>query len=78
MWLDVSQSRVWHLPYPAKECLKNVTRTESIAVSLAVGILCPLLLFVFCWWVTAVLATYLPIPESSAILVRQDWGLEDA
>jgi len=41
-----------------------VTKTESIAVGLTVGILCPLLLFVLCWWATAALATYLPIPES--------------
>jgi len=40
-----------------------VTKTESIVVSLTVGILCPLLLFVLCWWATAALATYLPIPE---------------
>lgn len=42
---------------------RRVTRTESIAVGLAVGILCPLLLFVFFWWVAAALASYLSIPE---------------
>ena len=43
-----------------------MTKTESIAVGLAVGILCPLLLFVLFWWVTATLSMYhvLRIPES--------------
>jgi hypothetical protein len=43
-----------------------MTKTESLAVGFAVGILCPLLLFVVCWWVTAALTIYhvLHIPES--------------
>lgn len=46
--------------------LDKLTKTESIAVGFAVGILCPLLLFVLCWWVTATLSMYhvLRIPES--------------
>jgi hypothetical protein len=43
-----------------------MTKTESVIVGFAVGILCPLLLFVLCWWVTATLTVYhvLRIPES--------------
>jgi hypothetical protein len=40
-----------------------VTKTESIVIGLAAGTLCPLLLFIFCWWTSAALATYLTIPE---------------
>jgi len=43
-----------------------MSKAESIAVGLVVGILCPLLSFVLCWWSTAALVIYqvLPIPES--------------
>ena len=43
-----------------------MSKTESIAVGLVVGILCPLLLFILCWWSVAALVIYqvLPIPES--------------
>ena len=43
-----------------------MSKTESIAVGLAVGILCPLLLFVLCWWSTAALSIWhiLPVPVS--------------
>ena len=43
-----------------------MTKTESVAVGFAVGIVCPLLLFVLFWWVTAMLTMYhiLRIPES--------------
>ena len=43
-----------------------MTKTESIAVGFTLGILCPLLLFVLCWWVTASLTMshVLRIPES--------------
>jgi len=43
-----------------------MTKTESVAVGVAVGILCPLLLFFLCWWGTASLTMYhvLHIPES--------------
>jgi hypothetical protein len=46
--------------------LDKMTKIESIAVGLAVAILCPLLLFVLGWWATAALAIVhlLPIPES--------------
>ena len=46
--------------------MDKMTRTESIAVGFAAGILCPLLLFVLCWWSTAALTMYhvLRIPES--------------
>ena len=47
-----------------------MSKAESIAVGLVVGILCPLLLFVLCWWSTAALVIYqvLPIPESVIIV----------
>ena len=38
-------------------------KTETITVSLAVGILCPILLFVLLWWTAAALAISAPIPE---------------
>ena len=43
-----------------------MSKTESVTVGFAVGILCPLLLFVSCWWITAALTAYhvLRIPES--------------
>ena len=43
-----------------------MTKTESVVVGFAVGILCPLLLFVLFWWVSAALTIYhvLPLPES--------------
>jgi hypothetical protein len=47
-----------------------MTKAESITVGLTVGILCPLLLFVLCWWVTAALTMVhvLPIPESGVAI----------
>ena len=46
--------------------MDKMTKTESVAVGFVVGILCPLPLFVLCWWVTAILTMYhvLRIPES--------------
>ena len=43
-----------------------MSKAESVTVGFAVGILCPLLLFVSCWWITAALTAYhvLRIPES--------------
>ena len=43
-----------------------LTKTETIAVGLVVGILCPLLSFILFWWVAASLSIFhvLPIPES--------------
>ena len=43
-----------------------MVKTESVIVGVVLGILCPLLLFVFCWWTTAAIAIahILPIPES--------------
>jgi len=35
-----------------------MTRAESVIVGFVVGITCPLLLFVFCWWATAALSIY--------------------
>jgi hypothetical protein len=47
-----------------------MTKTESVVVGIGLGILCPLLLFVLCWWVTAALTIYhvVPIPESRIAL----------
>jgi len=41
-----------------------VSRTESIATAIFLGILCPLSAFVLCWWAPATLNFYLPVPES--------------
>lgn len=51
--------------------LKKLTSTESIIIGFVVGILCPLLLFVLFWWVSASLSIYglLAIPESSIAMV---------
>ncbi|MDY7078503.1 MAG: hypothetical protein SXV54_16430, partial [Chloroflexota bacterium] len=45
--------------------MAKMTKTESVAVGFVVGILCPLLLFALCWWITAMLVIYhvLHIPE---------------
>jgi hypothetical protein len=53
-----------------------MSKTESVTVGFAVGILCPLLLFVSCWWITAALTMYhiLHIPESG-IAVAASTGL---
>jgi hypothetical protein len=45
------------------ESLKNLTKIESIAAGLILGILCPLSTFVLCWWAAAALNFYIPIPE---------------
>lgn len=46
--------------------MDKMTKAESVAVGLVVGTLCPLLLFVGFWWITATLSRYqlLLIPES--------------
>lgn len=45
----------------------TMSRLESAAVALVVGILCPAALFVLCWWASAALVIYnlLPLPEWS-------------
>jgi hypothetical protein len=40
-----------------------VTKAETIATGLIVGILCPLCTFILCWWAPATLNFYLPVPE---------------
>lgn len=45
-----------------------MTKTETITVSLIVGIICPALLFVLLWWSSAALAIYVPIPERLIIM----------
>jgi hypothetical protein len=39
---------------------RQVSRTESIIVGLVIGLACPLLTFVFFWWMTAVIHMRLP------------------
>jgi hypothetical protein len=43
-------------------------KTESIAVGLVVGILCPLLLFILCWWSIAALVIYQILPISESVI----------
>ena len=56
--------------------MDRMTKIESVAVGFVVGILCPLLLFVLCWWFAAILVMYhvLPISESG-IAVASFTGL---
>ena len=53
-----------------------MNRAESVVVGLVVGITCPLLLFVFCWWTAAALSIYhvLSLPVS-VIIVAAFTGL---
>lgn len=38
--------------------MKKLTRAEYVIVAFGLGILCPLILFTLCWWVTASLTIY--------------------
>lgn len=51
--------------------MNKMTRVESIIVGFALGLFCPLLLFVLCWWITATLIIYhvLRIAESVIAVV---------
>ena len=51
--------------------MNKLTSTESIIIGFVVGILCPLLLFVLFWWVSASLSIYglLVISESGIAMV---------
>lgn len=49
----------------SKPGIKKMSKLESRIVGLFVGITCPLLTFVACWWTTAALNLYaFPLPES--------------
>lgn len=43
---------------------KEVSKTESIASAVILGILCPLSMFILFWWAPATLNFYVPVPES--------------
>ena len=52
-----------------------MNRTESIVVGLLLGLACPLLTFVLCWWTTAVIHMCFPRVPVQAVITAAITGL---